>query len=85
MQLETGVLMKTHYTYIHFDDYSGTKQKTGRWMCINNQHGSWIGEVKWYPGWRQYCFHPASDTVFSQGCLQDICDFITQLMAARKH
>jgi hypothetical protein len=77
-------IVKTEYKYIHFENYSNPKQKTGRWMCVNNNHGTWLGEVKWYPGWRQYCFNPASDTVFSKGCLEDINNFIQQLMDGRK-
>ena len=75
--------MNTKYKYIHFDDYSRKDQRTKRFMCINN-HGTWIGEVSWHPGWRQYCFKPASDTIFNSGCLDDINDFIKQLMDARK-
>lgn len=76
--------LKVSYEYIHFDDYSNTGQKTGRWMCVNNHHGTWLGEVKWECGWRQYCFFPASDMMFSRGCMADICDFIKQLMDRRK-
>jgi hypothetical protein len=76
--------MKTEYQYIRFDDYSNPKQKTGRWMCVNRTHGSFLGEVKWYPGWRQYCFEPVGHTVFSKVCLDDIGHFIRQLMDARK-
>ena len=76
--------MKTEYQYIRFDDYSNPKQKTGRWMCVNRIHGSFLGEVKWYPGWRQYCFEPVGHAVFSKGCMDDIGDFIRQLMDARK-
>ncbi len=76
--------MKTEYKYIHFDDYSNQKQKTGRWMCMNTNHGTWLGEVKWGCGWRQYCFFSAPAVVFSGGCLDDISHFIKQLMDQRK-
>ena len=75
--------LKTEYKYIRFEDYSRKDQRTKRFMCMNNNHGTWLGEVKWYPGWRQYCFVPASDTIFNKGCMEDICHFIQQLMNER--
>ena len=71
------------YKYIRFDDYSVKGQKTKRFMCMNRNHGSLLGEVKWLAGWRQYCFFPQSSTVFSKGCMEDINDFIAKLMAER--
>ena len=43
-----------------------------------------LGVVKWYAPWRQYCFFPDRDTVFSPGCIADIIQFIKELMDERK-
>ncbi|HSA75498.1 MAG TPA: hypothetical protein VLE21_04850 [Candidatus Nitrosocosmicus sp.] len=39
-----------------------------------------LGSVKWYPQWRQYCFFPKGNRVFSNGCMNDINNFIKKLM-----
>jgi hypothetical protein len=34
----------------------------------------------WYGAWRQYCFFPSEEMIFSSGCMQDIIKFIQNLM-----
>lgn len=43
-----------------------------------------LGQVKWFPRWRQYCFFPEDDCVFSKDCMKDINNFIEQLSSMRK-
>lgn len=73
--------MKTEYKHIHFEDISNLfpKRKTETWDCRSSA-GISLGDVYWNCGWRQYCFYPEQDRVFSKSCLIDICDFIYQLM-----
>jgi hypothetical protein len=52
------------------------KPKTKVYGVFNKRADAVIGVVKWYPHWRQYCFFPEPDTVFSVGCMNDINDFI---------
>lgn len=78
------MILKTEYQYIRFDDYSDPKAKTRRFMCLAKNGDAYLGEVGWYGPWRQYCFFPASDTIFNKGCMEDICHFIQQLMDERK-
>jgi len=75
--------MKTQYTYIHFE-LLGDTGKTTRWCCRNTRSNSVLGGIYWNGAWRQYCFHPFPETVFSSGCLEDIQDFIGQLMEQRR-
>jgi len=44
-----------------------------------------LGEIKFFPRWRQYCFFPEDDCVFSKGCMVDINDFIVQLEQIRRN
>jgi hypothetical protein len=83
--------MKTHYKHIWFRDDSKDhpKRKTKTFSCFN--YGNcFLGEVLWYPRWRQYCFAMYGGTVafessvFARSCLNDISDFIQQLMDERK-
>lgn len=75
--------MRTEYKYIHFEILE-EKPKTKVWACLNNRTGNELGIVKYYPAWRQYCYYPASLTVFNSGCLIDITNFIDQLNEERK-
>ena len=60
------------------------KGKTRVFSCINNRHGDELGIVKWYGAWRQYCYFPTADAVYSRGCLRDIQSFIDYLTTGRK-
>ncbi len=76
--------MKTRYKYIHFEEGPNPGRSTRRFLCRNTESRLILGEVKWERGWRQYCFSPMGCTVFSKGCLEDVNDFIGQLMDERK-
>ncbi|MCK4245312.1 MAG: hypothetical protein KAX20_06780 [Candidatus Omnitrophica bacterium] len=51
---------------------------------MNNKSQGELGVVKWYPAWRQYCYFPTTQAVYSKGCLDDIGDFIRQLQVWRQ-
>ncbi len=74
--------MKTLYKHIHFRKITDLP-KTSVWSCLSNRTKDELGMVKWYPSWRQYCFFPHPETVYSTGCLEDIKDFIRQLKQSR--
>src|SRR5262245_28668790 len=42
-----------------------------------------VGEIRWYPNWRQYTFFPARHAVFSPDCLRDIAAFCDKAMTER--
>jgi hypothetical protein len=73
---------KERYQYIHFGLLS-PKMKTDRWSCVNNKDGKLLGIVEWYGPWWQYCFFPLHSIALSKGCMEDIGDFIRQLMERR--
>ena len=43
-----------------------------------------LGIIKWHGPWRQYCFFPAPDCLFSKGCLEDINLFIDLIRPIRE-
>ena len=49
--------------------------KTERWSVHAKQGGAALGEVKWYSGWRRYCFFPFDGSLYEQDCLRDIATF----------
>jgi len=75
--------MKTEYKYIRMDQCCDTG-KTTVWNVNSTSTETCLGTIAWYGAWRKYCFFPYHSTVFHDGCLQDICHFIGQLMAERK-
>ena len=71
--------MKTRYKFLIFEKAKEQPPKTERWECKNARNGTVLGEVKWYGPWRQYCYFPIVQAVYSNGCLKDIAHFIGQL------
>lgn len=43
-----------------------------------------LGQIRYNPKWRAYCFYPEIDTVFDVKCLSKITSFIVQLNEERK-
>lgn len=60
------------------DDHADPKRKTEQWHVVSTSEvGVVLGDIKWYGGWRRYCFFPNNDLllVFEEDCLRDIADF----------
>jgi len=34
-----------------------------------------LGQVRFYPQWRKFCFFPEELTLFDEACLKDIAEF----------
>lgn len=52
-------------------------------FAVESKHEDQLGIIKWFPRWRQYCFFPEDDCVFSKGCMDDINHFMEQLKTLR--
>jgi hypothetical protein len=74
--------MKTEFQYIRMEKIRDLP-KTSVWEVQNKSGEYSIGIIKWNPGWRQYCFFPDPNTVYSNGCLKDIIEFIASLQEER--
>ena len=69
--------MKTEYEYLRFAELpKRDDRKTSTYSCQNLKSTTELGLVKWHGAWRQYCFFPTIQAVYSAGCLGDIADFI---------
>jgi len=55
------------------------KPKTGVYAVRNIKSQQIIGWIKWYSHWRQYCFFPEPETVYSKGCLKDTINFMEEI------
>jgi hypothetical protein len=60
------------------------KKKTKVFGVFSNCSDDFIGEIKWHPQWRHYCFFPFFDTLYSDRCLITIADFVTNLNKKHK-
>ncbi len=78
--------------YMEFDKIGDTgkteiwnilKKTTGD-FSLESSHQFILGQIKWYPQWRQYCFFPSPSSVFNIGCMRDIMRVIRDLMDGRK-
>jgi len=56
-----------------------SKPKTKVYSVYSKCGDCELGEIKWYPAWRHYCFFPEFETVHSDRCLREISEFITKL------
>ena len=70
--------MKTRYQFINFVLVE-QKPKTGVYSCRNNRSEAELGEIRWHGPWRQYCYFPTVQAVYSAGCLADIQEFMAAL------
>ena len=73
--------MKTQYQYIHFEKWTSEPGNL-TWKCYNTRSNDELGEVRWYPAWRQYCYFPSCPANYSAECLNNIANFIEQLLKA---
>lgn len=74
--------MQKKYKYILFNEIH-SKNKTKKFECLTTRGDQKLGEVEWYRYWRQYCFFPEENVVFSKGCLDDISDFLSSIKNLR--
>lgn len=62
------------------------QHKTHKYDIISKSDSTLLGQVKWNPQWRQYCFYPEIEyeTQWSQDCLEDLSLFIMELKEERE-
>ena len=60
------------------------KRKTKTIYVETKSLGQRLGTIAWFPRWRQYCFFPSMETIYSQGCLADIHAMIHALHQERR-
>lgn len=59
--------------------------KTSKYRLVSHSRGTiYLGIIAWYVPWRQFCFFPEPDTVWSDGCLADVQSFLEDLKLKAK-
>jgi hypothetical protein len=66
--------------YIRIEDFGTSPTgKTRIWRVWNHLHQVDCGKIKWYGGFRKYCFFPMDDTLlYDADCMRLIADFLDQ-------
>lgn len=62
-----------------------TKRLTVTCAIISLSSGEQLGIIKWYGPWRQYCFYPNDDTLWNDGCLENVQSILKGLTFAQRH
>ena len=62
-----------------------TKRVTSVYAVTSLSSGHQLGIIKWHPQWRQYCFFPDLETVWSNDCLENVQSILRGLNFAHKH
>jgi len=60
------------------------KPKTSVIEIISKTSGYGLGIIKYYGGWRQYCFFPHEGTRWNAVCLNDLQQFILAMNSEQK-
>lgn len=68
--------------FLNFTELPATGKT--RIIGVGNNSGEKLALIKWSTGWRRYVFHPMPETVYDTKCMNEIMDFIEQLMEERK-
>lgn len=50
-------------------------RKTDIWTVQSRVGEMTLGQVRYYPAWRRFCFFPGPGTLFDAGCLKEIEKF----------
>lgn len=78
---------RTKWLQFEREDKPGRKTPI---VWIYNHSGEYLGCIKWYSQWRQFCFIIEHDhyepmkLVYAKSCLDDISEMIERLMEERK-
>lgn len=74
----------TEKSYITFKEHLNYSGKTKKFHIVNIKHNEDIGEIYWDFGWRQYVWSSYNSIKWSEGCTQDVVNFVHKLNEERK-
>ena len=60
------------------------KPKTSVFNVLNRKYGYLLGTIRWYGAWRGYVLDIQEKTIWSIGCMNDVLDFMRDLMTERR-
>lgn len=77
-----GIIGGNRMSYLEFKEVENKGKKTKRFLVLNknNEH---LGFIYWRTGWRKYVFN-SIQADYDCKCLQEIINFLNELMNERK-
>jgi hypothetical protein len=64
---------------------SSPSGKTQKWAAFAAVDGTTrLGEIRWFPAWRQYCFYPEYSTVWNDECLHEVARYLARVNREHK-
>lgn len=77
---------KTTRVYINQCHAKGKKTKVFavRKDVDDKCYADYLGAIQWNGAWRQYCFYPETETMWSSGCMKGIITFIDKINKQHK-
>lgn len=73
--LVTDKVYEGTYLLIYKKNVEGRKTPI---LEIKNWDDIQLGEIKWYPAWRKFCFYTIKDTIWDSKCLVELVNFINK-------
>lgn len=74
---------RLRYKYFDVVPLNRTRMRKHRGYQVVNKQDILLGYIEWQPSWRQYVLQTEEWIEWSAGCLQDVCDAIAKINAAR--
>lgn len=70
-------MIQTDYEFFRVEPQpQDPRKKTKTYYLVNHRSGTSIATIEWYGAWRQFCFFPMENTVWSDGCMADVREII---------
>lgn len=68
--------MKSYIDYVLVEE----KPKTDVYAIFARSTLAELGIIQWHAPWRQYCFFPVENTIWSKGCLNEVNALLNKFM-----
>lgn len=76
--------LKKKKTYLRFvEQEQPSSRKTKIWKIFSSVGETYLGYIKWWPGWRRYCFFAEYMMLFDVKCLNELSLFMQAEMDIR--
>ena len=69
--------------YLIFRELPNPGRKTKIVVVNSARSGKRLASIHWYGAWRQYTLWPEPDTIWNDGCLRDILEYMAEMKAER--
>ena len=71
--------------YIRFEDGEWSDSgKTRIWRIYNFHHNQVVGWIRWYGGFRRYCFYTEEAAIYDNDCLRLVADKLDEVNARHR-